>query len=232
MYLYSCTCTGTSNSPTVVCLPPVVAVAARSLERAQEFADKHGIPTAYGSYDELLADPNIDAVYNPLPNSLHMPLSVAALRAGKHVLCEKPLCQNAEEAMIMQRESEDAGKVLIEAFHTIYHPASIRARDIVRSGTVGAVQSVDVKHLGNFLAGKTSKDDDVRLDVTLGGGCMMDLGCYDVMAIRFLCDTELTEVASATADPFVDDALVDDASAPAHSPEQFGYMQYFVSAHN
>eukprot|EP01043_Picozoa_sp_COSAG02_P105936 COSAG02_NODE_41940_length_389_cov_0.896552_2_plen_78_part_01 len=74
----------TRNSSMAVCLLPVVAVAARSLERAQEFADKHGISTAYGSYDELLADPNIDAVYNPLPNSLHMPLSVAALRAGKH----------------------------------------------------------------------------------------------------------------------------------------------------
>ena len=189
----------------------VVAVAARSLERAQEFADTHGIPTAYGSYEELLADETIDAVYNPLPNSLHMPLSVAALRAGKHVLCEKPMCQNAEEAMIMQRESEDAGKVLIEAFHTIYHPASIRARDIVRSGAIGAVQSVDVKHLGNFLEGRTSKEDDVRLDVTLGGGCMMDLGCYDLMAIRFLCDTEPTCTA-ATADPFVADPLVDDAS--------------------
>ena len=102
-----------------------------------------------------------------------MPLSVAALRAGKHVLCEKPMCQNAEEAMIMQRESEDAGKVLIEAFHTINHPAAVRCRDIVRSGVIGAVADVSVLHLGNFLNGKTSKDDDVRLDVTLGGGCMM-----------------------------------------------------------
>ena len=135
-------------------------MAARQLDRAQAFADEHGIAKAYGSCkcsrslcvffrslrsgctdEELIADPDIDAIYNPLPNSLHMPWSVAAVRAGKHVLCEKPMCQNAEEAMIMQRESEDAGRVLIEAFHTIYHPATIRARDIVRSGVIGAVYS-------------------------------------------------------------------------------------------
>eukprot|EP01050_Picozoa_sp_SAG11_P012456 SAG11_NODE_1384_length_5070_cov_110.918527_3_plen_359_part_00 len=192
------------------CVLSPQAVAARSLERAQEFAHTHGIPTAYGSYKELLEDDRIDAVYNPLPNSLHMPLSVAALRAGKHVLCEKPMCQNAEEAMIMQRESEDARKVLVEAFHTICHPASIRARDLVRSGVIGAVQDYSIVHLGDFLNGRTSKDEDVRLDVTLGGGCMMDLGCYDIMSIRFLCDSEPV-CTSATADIFVGDPLVDDA---------------------
>ena len=116
----------------------------------------------------------------------------------------------------MQRESEDAGRVLIEAFHTIYHPATIRARDIVRSGVIGAVADVQVVHLGDFLRGRTSKDDDVRLDVTLGGGCLMDLGCYDIQAIRFLTDTE-PRCLSATAEPFVDDALVDDAMQASFS---------------
>ena len=110
--------------------------------------------------------------------------------------------------MVLQRESEDAGKILIEAFHTIYHPASIRAREIVRSGAIGKVADVSVLHLGNFLNGRTKKTDDVRLDVTLGGGCMMDLGCYDVMAIRFLADTEIVACTSATADTFIADPLV------------------------
>ena len=126
------------------------------------------------------------------------------------------MCQNAEEAMIMQRESEDAGRVLIEAFHTIYHPATIRARDIVRSGVIGAVADVQVVHLGDFLRGRTSKDDDVRLDATLGGGCLMDLGCYDIQAIRFLTDTE-PRCLSAKAEPFVDDPLVDDAMQASFS---------------
>ena len=196
------------------------AVAARDGERARAFATEHGIPVVYDSYDALLADATVDAVYNPLPNSLHCEWTVRALRAGKHVLCEKPLCNNADEAIRMQREAEDAGRVLIEAFHTVYHPASEAARGLLHAGSVGELQSITVSTLANYMrdpaAGvlasypPTSADDDVRLNSALGGGCMMDIGCYDIMAVRFLTGMEL-RCTAATADVFVGDPLVDDA---------------------
>src|SRR5947208_923418 len=106
----------------------VLAVAARDPERARRFAARHGIPRVHPSYDALLADPEIDAIYNPLPNSLHAPWTIRALAAGKHVLCEKPFAANAAEAEEMARAAERAGRVLGEAFHWRHHPPCARAR--------------------------------------------------------------------------------------------------------
>jgi predicted dehydrogenase len=127
----------------------IQAVAARDLAKAQAFADEHGIPMAFGSYEELLASEQVDAVYNPLPNSLHAEWTVKALRAGKHVLCEKPLTNNAAEAIAIQRASEEAGCVAVEAFHVLYHPVAARARELAR-GEIGQLQHVDMQFMVNF----------------------------------------------------------------------------------
>src|SRR2546427_9689131 len=124
----------------------VLAVAARDPERARRFAARHGIPRVHPSYDALLADPEIDAIYNPLPNSLHAPWTIRALAAGKHVLCEKPFAANAAEAEEMARAAERAGRGLGEAFHWRYPPPFARGRAILDAGEIGPVP-----HLGARL---------------------------------------------------------------------------------
>ncbi len=109
----------------------VLAVAARDPARARKFADKHDVPRVHASYDALLADPEIDAVYNPLPNALHCEWTIKALEAGKHVLCEKPMASNAREAERMAEAAEKTGLVLAEAFHYRYHPLAARMREII-----------------------------------------------------------------------------------------------------
>ena len=110
----------------------IAAVAARDPERARKFADKHGISTVHQSYDALLADPSLEAVYNPLPNSLHCEWTIRALEAGKHVLCEKPFASNTDEALRMALAAEASGRELVEAFHWRYHPLADRMREVVR----------------------------------------------------------------------------------------------------
>src|SRR5882724_12256024 len=121
----------------------VASVAARDRSRAQEYAAKHGIPTVHDSYEALLADPTLDAVYNPLPNGLHGRWTMAALAAGKHVLCEKPFTANADEAEAVADAATRSGLVVMEAFHYRYHPLFKRAVEIVRSGEIGTIERIE-----------------------------------------------------------------------------------------
>ncbi len=171
----------------------VTAVAARDVERAKKFAAKHGIRRVHGSYDELIADTDIDAIYNPLPNGLHCEWTIRALEAGKHVLCEKPIASNAAEARLMQAAAEKAGHVLTEAFHWRYHPLTTRVREILDSGDLGAIQHVEVSTCIPLPI-----PGDIRYRYDLGGGASMDIGCYAVSILRFLAGSE-PEVVSARA---------------------------------
>ena len=177
----------------VVAEAEVVAVAARDEARAQRFAQKHGIPRVHGSYKALLEDPEIDAVYNPLPNALHCEWTVRALEAGKHVLCEKPLASNADEAERMAETAERTGRVLDEAFHWRAHPLASRMREIVDSGELGAVLHVEAILCIPFLI-----PGDIRYQWDLGGGATMDTGCYTVSVVRHLAAAE-PEVLRADA---------------------------------
>jgi predicted dehydrogenase len=160
----------------------IVAVGSRDRARAQAYADEHGIPRVHGSYEDLLADPEVDAVYIPLPNSLHVPWSVKALEAGKHVLCEKPLSRHPAQVELAFDAAERARRVLMEAFMWRFHPQTDELVRLVRSGAVGELRVVrtafgfGAMHPGN-----------VRLQSSLEGGALMDVGCYCVSALRLLC---------------------------------------------
>jgi predicted dehydrogenase len=161
----------------------VRAIASRSLPSARKAADALGIPVAYGSYDELLADPAIEAVYNPLPNHLHVPLTLRAAEAGKHVLCEKPIAMSAEEARRLL--AVPPGVKVMEAFMVRYHPQWLRARELVRHGRVGTVRAVQV-----FFSYFNADPADVRNQAGIGGGALYDIGCYPIVGARFLFGSE------------------------------------------
>jgi predicted dehydrogenase len=171
----------------------VEAVAARDVGRAKKFAAKHGIPKVHASYRDLLADPDVDAVYNPLPNGLHCEWTIRALEAGKDVLCEKPMASNAEEAEQMADAAKRTGRVLAEAFHWRYHPLSLRARDIAQSGELGAL-----RHVEAALCIPLPFPNDIRFRFDLAGGATMDTGCYTINMVRVLSGAE-PEVVSAVA---------------------------------
>jgi predicted dehydrogenase len=172
----------------------VAAVAARDRSRAEAYAEEHEIPVAYGSYEALLADPDIDAVYNPLPNSLHGPWTLRAIAAGKHVLCEKPLASNAEEAEQVAEAGEAAGLVVMEAMHYRYHPLIRRLQDL--AGELGPA-----RHIQCWTSFVISDEADIRYDYDLGGGALMDGGCYAIDCLRLLGPGE-PEVTAALADPY------------------------------
>ncbi|KAJ3762072.1 NAD(P)-binding protein [Lentinula raphanica] len=179
----------------------VYAVAARDLQKAQKFAKKYGISKVYGGtdgYQQLLDDPEVDAIYNPLPNGLHFEWTMKALLAGKHVLCEKPFADTAEEVKQMFDLAEKKGLVLLEAFHYRFHPAIQRVKAILDSGELGKIKSIDAKLTAPAGAIKSS---DIRFDLALGGGAMMDVGCYTLNCIRYLTSSDPTSVISATALP-------------------------------
>ena len=170
----------------------VLAIASRDRERAEATARQLGIPRAYGSYEELLADPDIDAVYIPLPNHLHAAWTIAAARAGKHVLCEKPLGMSAAEAQEMVDACRGAGIVMMEAFMYRQHPSWVAVRDIVASGRIGRLQAID-SWFSYFL------DDPVNIRNIreFGGGALYDIGCYTVNLSRMLFDDEPVSVAAS-----------------------------------
>jgi predicted dehydrogenase len=181
----------------------VVVVAARQRPRAEEFAAKHGVPRVADSYDDVVHDPGIDAVYNPLPNGLHGRWTRAALEAGKHVLCEKPFTANASEARAVIAATPP-GVVVMEAFHYRYHPVFARARDLIDQGAIGTVERVET-----WMCFPLPMFGDIRYQLDLAGGATMDAGCYAIHMARHLAGSE-PEVVSATAKlrtPGVDRAM-------------------------
>ncbi|WP_103335607.1 Gfo/Idh/MocA family protein [Amycolatopsis sp. CA-126428] len=190
----------------------VTAVAARSRDRAQAFATRHGIPRVFAGYDELLADPDIDAVYNPLPNGLHGRWTLAALAAGKHVLCEKPFTANAAEAREVAQAAAASDRVVMEAFHYRYHPLALRVEEIVASGELGSLQRVETA-----LCFPLPKFSDIRYDYDLAGGATMDAGCYAVHMARVF-GGETPSVVSASAklrSPRIDRAMTAELRFPS-----------------
>ncbi|KAF9054500.1 hypothetical protein BJ165DRAFT_1439361 [Panaeolus papilionaceus] len=177
----------------------VYAIAARDLGRAQAFAKKHGIEKAYQGYQALLDDPEVDVVYNPLPNALHYEWTMKALMAGKHVLNEKPSADTAGETRQMFELAEKRGLVLLDAYHYRFHPALQRVKEIILSKELGKIKNVDVKM---ELTGGALKPTDIRFDYDLGGGAMMDLGCYAMNCIRYMSSSDPTEVISARAEVY------------------------------
>lgn len=156
----------------------IVAIASRDPVRAREFATAHQIAEVIGSYDDLISHPQLDAIYIPLPNSMHCEWSVRALRAGKHVLCEKPVACNAREAEQMARVADETGLILAEAFHYRYHPLASRIKTLIESGILG-----DLIHLeAEFMA--QIRPPNIRYQYELGGGATMDLGCYPLNMLR------------------------------------------------
>ncbi len=159
----------------------VVAVGSRDPARARTFADEHGIPTAYGSYEELLADPAVEAIYNPLPNTLHCEWSIRALEAGKHVLCEKPMSSSAAEVEEAFAAAERTGFLLTEAFMYRHHPQARRLEALVAEGAIGELRVIrSAFSYGLFDVG------NIRLRTDVDGGALMDVGCYCVSGSRLL----------------------------------------------
>ncbi|OBJ75746.1 Gfo/Idh/MocA family oxidoreductase [Mycobacterium paragordonae] len=182
----------------------VAAVAARDEARAATFAADHGIGRVHHSYRDLIADPEIDAVYNPLPNGLHGRWTRAALDAGKHVLCEKPFTANAAEAREISSLAMQSDRVVMEAFHYRYHPLALRVEQIIASGELGTL-----RHVEAAVCFPLPKFGDIRYDYSLAGGATMDAGCYAVHMVRTFGGST-PEVVSAHAklrDPRVDRAM-------------------------
>jgi predicted dehydrogenase len=189
----------------------VTAVAARDHTRAKAFAAKQGIPRVLASYDELIADPDVDAIYNPLPNGLHGRWTRAALSAGKHVLCEKPFTANATEAAGVAELAAKSEQVVMEAFHYRYHPLALRIEEIVASGELGKLQRVEAN-----MCFPLPKFSDIRYNYALAGGATMDAGCYAVHMARIF-GAGTPEVVSAQAklrDPQIDRAMVAELQYP------------------
>ena len=167
------------------------AVAARDRTRADAFAAKHGVPKVRDSYEALISDPDLDAIYNPLPNGLHAEWTIAALEAGKHVLCEKPFTANTKEAEAVAAVAARTGLVVMEAFHYRYHPLAHRMKEIVESGELGTTRRVETS-----LCFPLVKMNDIRYQYALAGGATMDVGTYTVHLARLLSGEE-PEVVSA-----------------------------------
>ena len=170
----------------------VSAIASRDQRKAEAAARDLGIPQAYGTYEDLLADPDIDAIYNPLPNHLHVPWSIRAAEAGKHVLCEKPISLNTAECRDLIAARDRTGVKIGEAFMVRTHPQWLRARDIVRSGRIGPLRSI----LGFFSYNNTDPHN-IRNIAAYGGGGVMDIGCYPITISRWMFDEEPINVMAA-----------------------------------
>ncbi|MFS0636795.1 Gfo/Idh/MocA family oxidoreductase [Mesobacillus foraminis] len=164
----------------------VVAIASRGIEKAERTAAELGIERAYGSYEELLSDPEVDAVYIPLPNHLHKEWTIKSAQAGKHVLCEKPLALNQEEAEEMVQACREAGVKLAEAFMYRHHPRYSRVKEIIDSGEIGTIRAVN----GSFTFNNAGDAGNVRYRADWGGGAIYDVGCYPISAARFLLGQE------------------------------------------
>jgi len=167
----------------------LLAVASRDAGRADAFGEKWGIPTRYGSYQALLDDDRIEAVYNPLPNSLHREWTVRAVEAGKHVLCEKPLGLTEVECRDMAAAAHANGVKLLEAFMYRFHPRTERVLEMVEEGRVGELRTIR-----SAFTFRLTRPDNIRMDPTLGGGALLDVGCYCVNVSRTMAGAEPVEV--------------------------------------
>jgi len=175
----------------------VVAIASRDLAKARAAAGALGIARAYGSYEELLADPDVEAIYNPLPNHLHVPWSIRAAEAGKHVLCEKPIALSAAEARALLAARDRTGVQIGEAFMVRTHPQWTAVRELIDAGRIGDLRLV----VGHFSYYRRDPGD-IRSRPEFGGGALMDIGCYPIMLSRWLFDAEPLEViAQVERDP-------------------------------
>ncbi len=169
----------------------IVAIASRDLDKARRAASALGIPKAYGSYDELLADPEIEAVYNPLPNHLHVPWSIRAAERAKHVLVEKPVSLNVAECRSLIEARDRCGVKIGEAFMVRTHPQWLRVRELVRSGEIGPVRAIETSF--SFFGRDPA---NVRNILEFGGGGLMDLGCYAIQVARYFFGAEPRRVVS------------------------------------
>lgn len=170
----------------------VAAVASRSLESAQAFADEQNIPNVYGTYEELLNDPNIDAIYIPLPNRLHAEWSIKCAEAGKPTLCEKPFASDAPEAQTIVDAFEQHDVPLAEAFMYRFHPQHAKVKDIIASGGIG-----DLRVINSSFTFNLTNEANIRLSKELAGGSLMDVGCYCVNLMRFMTGEEPESVTAS-----------------------------------
>lgn len=163
----------------------LVAVASRTLEKARTYADQLGIPRAFGTYEEMLGDPDIDIVYIPLPNNMHSEWTIKAVQAGKHVLCEKPIALTTEEVEAMRVAANENDRIVAEAFMYRHHPQTLKVREMVADGMLG-----DLSFLRGSFTFNIASENDVRLDPNLGGGSIWDVGCYPISYARFVVGHE------------------------------------------
>ncbi|CAN5714574.1 Gfo/Idh/MocA family oxidoreductase [soil metagenome] len=170
----------------------ILAIASRDGSKAEHAASRLGIPRAYGSYDALLADPDIDAIYNPLPNHLHVPWTIRAAEAGKHVLCEKPIALNAAEARTLLEVRDRTGKRIQEAFMIRTHPQWVRAKSLVDQGRLGELRAIT-----GVFSYYNADPSNVRSVVEWGGGGLLDIGCYLINTARFIFAAEPSRIAGA-----------------------------------
>lgn len=196
----------------------LTTVASRSFETAQVYAHRHNIPRVLGSYDALLADPDIDIIYNPLPNHLHAEWTIRALQAGKHVLCEKPLALSVAEVDAIQAAAEASGKIVAEAFMYRHHPLTLKVKELVSGGSVGQVLLVR----GAFTYA-LNRPGDVRMDLAMGGGSLWDVGCYPLSYTRYLLGSEPEELFGwqNINHTGIDDVFVAQARFPGQIYAQF-----------
>lgn len=190
----------------------VIAVASRDTDRAAAFARDLNIPTAYGSYEALLADPNVDAIYNPLPNSEHAPWAIQCADAGKAMLCEKPLARDAAEAQHMVDVFAERDILFAEAFMYRFHPQTQHVKSMIEAGAVGSMNMI----ASTFTFDIGGRENDIRLKKGLAGGSLMDVGCYCVNMMRFMTGEEPDSVqAMARQGAEVDEVLTGLLSFPS-----------------
>lgn len=170
----------------------VFAIASRDAEKARQAAEELGIPRHFGSYEEMLADPDVEAVYNPLPNHLHVPWSIKAAEAGKHVLCEKPIGLNSDEAKHLLSVRDRTGVKIGEAFMVRTHPQWVRARELAHHGAIGRLKAIQ-----GFFSYTNLDAANIRNQADIGGGGLMDIGCYPIQISRFIFDSEPSRVVGS-----------------------------------
>lgn len=178
----------------------LVAVAARDRSRAALFAEKHGVERVLGSYVDVIADPEVNAIYNPLANSLHAPWNLAAIAAGKPVLSEKPFARNRSEAKRVAEAAQAAGVTVMEGFHYLFHPVTRRAFELAADGTIGSMHHVEVR-----MAMPAPDASDPRWSFEMAGGALMDLGCYGLHIMRRLGHPSIIRAHAKERSPGVDE---------------------------